>query len=560
MFRSTSPAYSIDPILARKVWGLIFGRLSLILLIVLAGWWWVYSGPQLSLSSIQNELGLLFLVSIALTVVYVFWLKFSRTLLWHVRAQFLIDAILITWLVWETGDLISPYITLYIILISLAGFFLGKTDALVIAGACTVCFTALPILTTQSLVSSLTGEVAPSRVVQTIAFNDAAFLLVGLLAARLADRRKIGEDLKQAEANFANLSVLHERILASINSGLITTDLQGRIYAFNRAAEKITGLRTENVIGQSVFSLFGDEIRPPIEMCLEGAQTVEFSPPNFEAGVRMTANGIGSETPVTVSCTVLPLVGGSGGVTGLIIAFQDTTELRLMEETLRRSDRLAAVGRMAAGLAHEIRNPLGSMSSALQFLSEKSKSDNDETALMGVVLRESDRLNSIITDFLAYAQPGSRDLTVQGSSQMDVGEAVKDCIALLRHDPGVLESHVFDFVLPKNKVMIQAEETQIKQIFWNLFQNSIHAMPAGGRLTVKLSQPSLNQVRIVVSDTGCGIDAENIARIFEPFHSGANGTGLGLSIVHRIVTGRGGRIDVQSTVGNGTRITIDLPK
>ena len=560
MFNQKSPAYLYDPALAAKVWWLIIGRLTLIFLIVLGGWWWGQSSSGNSLAGFSLRPSLFLLAAVVLTTFYVLWLRFGRTLLWHIRTQFLIDTLLITWLVWETGDFISPYVTLYIMLISLAGFFLGKTDAILVAGVCSVCFTALPLVTTEILTYSLTGDVVPSRTVQAIAFNDAAFLIVGLLAARIAERRKIGDELKRVESNFSNLSVLHERILASINSGLITTDLQGKIYAFNHAAREITGIDAKDAIGQSVFSVFGDEIRPPIELCLSGTQTVEFSPPNFEVGVRSSLGAMRTERKVTIACTVLPLVGGSHGRTGLIIAFHDTTDLRLMEENLRRSDRLAAIGRLAAGLAHEIRNPLGSMSSALQFMSAKAKPDDGDAALMAVVLRESDRLNRIITDFLTYARPQPRETADRKFAQINVGEAIGDCLALMRHDPAVHENHDFDFDLPANQVIIRADETQIKQIFWNLFLNATQSMPDGGQLSVDLLEPNPKEVRVVVSDTGCGIRPENIERIFEPFQSGSNGTGLGLPIVHRIVTEAGGRIDVKSEPGIGTRVTVDLPK
>jgi two-component system sensor histidine kinase PilS (NtrC family) len=560
MFHQRSPAFLYDPALAAKVWWLIGGRLALTILIVVGGWWWGQSSFGARSADSISTPGVFLAVVAVLSVFYAILLQFARTLLWQIRTQYFFDTLLITWLVWETGDFISPYITLYIILISLAGFFLGKTDAIVVSAVCAVCFTALPLVTGDILTYSVTGEVVPSRTLQTIAFHDAAFLLVGLLAARIADRRKIGDELKRAESNFSNLSVLHERILGSINSGLITTDLQGKIYAFNNAAREITGINAKDAIGQSIFSVFGDEIRRPVELCLSGTQTVEFSPPNFEINVRPSRIRSQSGRPITIACTVLPLVGGSQGITGLIIAFHDTTELRSIEEKLRRSDRLAAVGRLAAGLAHEIRNPLGAMSSALQFMAAKARPDDPDAALMGVVLHESDRLNTIITDFLAYARPQSRGDSERRAEQIDVSEAIAHCLALLRHDPSVSETHEFEFEPPAEPVKVQADDAQLKQVLWNLFRNSIQAMPEGGVLSIDLLQPAGGEIRVVVTDTGCGIQKENIDRIFEPFQSGSHGTGLGLSIVHRIVTEAGGRIDVQSEPGSGTTVTVDLVK
>jgi two-component system sensor histidine kinase PilS (NtrC family) len=267
----------------------------------------------------------------------------------------------------------------------------------------------------------------------------------------------------------------------------------------------------------------------------------------------------GSRRHVTVACSVSPLFGRHGRFSGLIITFQDVTQIRQLEETLRRSDRLAAVGRMAAGLAHEIRNPLGSMSSALQFMQERSLPSPEEASLMNVVLRESDRLNGIITNFLAYARPSASGFSRE-ISHMDVGEALRDCFSLLRHSPEVRDVHIFDYEMPKTPVKLKANETEIKQVFWNLLQNSIQAMPNGGQLCVRLNNHTKKFVRIEFQDTGCGIGPETKKHLFEPFAIGARGTGLGLSIVHKIVTDHGGRIDVQSAAKKGTRITVDLPR
>lgn len=547
-----------EPILANRVLKLIVARLIIVILIVLSGWWLGPGGSEVSLNIAPQGVKLFLSVTVALTVAYFFWLRFGRALLLQVRVQFILDTILITWIVWETGDLISPYITLYTILIGLAGFFLGKADALGVAVASALCFTALPFAINPSLMNSFYGDVAPSRAVQTIAFNDVAFLLVGLLAGRLAERRKVGDELKQAEANFANLNVLHERILESINSGIITTNLDGKIYSFNRAAEEITGIKPYHTLAKNIFSIFSDDIRQPIELCLKGGALDEPSFTRFEAKLRPSANG-NEPREVIVSCTVQPLVSAAGAITGLIFVFEDMTKLHAMEEAVRRSDRLAAVGRLAAGLAHEIRNPLGSMSSALQFLSAKDSQD-DDAELMDVVLRESERLNTIITDFLAYARPAADDGATPTRAQVNVGDAIADCLALFRHDPAVNDKHTFNFEPPVEPVVVQADATLIKQIIWNLARNSIKSMPEGGRLSVALTVPYPARARIVVSDTGHGIEPENIDKIFEPFHSGGGGTGLGLSIVHRIVTEHGGRIDVKSEAGKGTAVTIDLPK
>jgi two-component system sensor histidine kinase PilS (NtrC family) len=237
------------------------------------------------------------------------------------------------------------------------------------------------------------------------------------------------------------------------------------------------------------------------------------------------------------------------------MTFQDVTEVRSLEEEVRRSDRLAAVGRMAAGLAHEIRNPLGSISSALQFLQERSEAPVEDVKLMDVVLRESDRMNSIITNFLAFARPAANGKG-EHRDEIDFGAALKDCLALVKHSPEVTNKHEFKLELPDRPAKILADETQLKQVCWNLARNAIEAMPDGGTLTVRATNAPGNRVLVEFADSGIGMDDEMLDRVFEPFTSGSGGTGLGLSIVYKIVNDHGGTIDIQSAPGEGTRVTM----
>lgn len=559
MFKLEKKSFSDDAVLTEKIQWLIFGRLALIFLLFIAGWWWTSSYLQIPDNFFPDGLFFLFLFSIGLTIFYLFLLHFNQYFRWQIRFQFLTDIFLITWIVWQTGDIISPYVTLYIILISAVGFFFGRTGTLFIAILCAACFTLLSVLSAKSYIHSFAGEVPPSRFLQIIAFNNVALLIVGLLAARLSERRRLSEQLRETVADFADLNILHERIVESIKSGLITTDLDGKIYAFNHAAEDISGLKAAEAIGQSIFSVFGEAIRTPIDVCFGSVQSDEFTTEHFETEISL-AHREKHNRQVTVACSITPLVGKTGKVTGLILTFQDISQIRAMEETLRRSDRLAAVGRMAAGLAHEIRNPLGSMSAALQFLQEKLPPETADASLMDVVLRESERLNHIITNFLTYARPSANIFSKENFSDTDVGEAIRDCLALLRLSPEVKATHLLEFEPPKKQIKIQGNETQIKQVFWNILRNSLQAMPSGGKLNVRLKEFPEKNVQIIFEDTGIGISPEYLEHLFEPFSNHANGTGLGLSIVHKIVRDHGGRIDVQSRENRGTKITVELPQ
>ena len=226
-----------------------------------------------------------------------------------------------------------------------------------------------------------------------------------------------------------------------------------------------------------------------------------------------------------------------------------------MEDSVRRKDRLAAVGRVAAGLAHEVRNPLGAMRGAIQVLESSTPKESQQSTLMEIILKESDRLNSIITDFLNYARPAASDFV-----ETDVAAAIRNTFTLLRHGPDVKPEHEFVDNSGNEPVFIAADEAQLKQIFWNLARNSIQAMPEGGTFTVDLEKLPNNRIRIVFSDTGRGMSQEQVEQLFEPFaNSTTGGTGLGLSIVYQIVKDHNGAINVRSIDGSGTTITIELP-
>jgi len=533
---------------------LIFGRLALIFLLLLASWWWTGSYLDQTGRPFPTSLFLFFLVSIALTGVYHIASYADRHYSLQRRVQFFIDVVLVTWIVWETGDVRSPYVSLYILLICLAGFLLGKSDTLAVTFASAVCFICLSILTGQAILYSISGDVPVSRSLQLVAFNTIAILFVGLMAARIAERKRIGDELDASRESFADLNILHERIVQSVDTGLITTDLDGRIYGFNRAAEDLSGRAESELVGKHILDVCGQEFRARFDVCLATVRDGKFSAEQFEAGLP-SADG----SSVMVLFSISPLLRRTGEVSGLIITFQDISRIRTLEASLRRSDRLAAVGRMAAGLAHEIRNPLGSLGSSLQFLRGRVPADSSEAALFDVVLRESERLNGIITNFLSYAKPPADALGNPVKTDTDIDAAVRDCLLLMKHDPKVNDSHQFTYDPPSRPVHSRVSETQVKQVMWNLLQNSINAMPDGGEISVKVNEAPGGRVQMHFQDNGPGFSDGNLDHLYEPFSVAATGTGLGLSIVHKIVNDHGGRIDVGSANGKGTKIVVELP-
>jgi two-component system sensor histidine kinase PilS (NtrC family) len=533
----------------QRIQMLIIGRLIVIFLLIVSSWVW-YSGQLvLSLDNFPRSLFLVFLISVGLTIVYFFLPRLSKRLAWQFWVQFTFDALLVTWLVARTGDLNSPYLTLYIVVIGISSIFLKPRATLAMAGVCVAMFSTLAVLVSAGIAESHGEPHPPAKFFQILSFNIVAFLVVGILAARLSDRRSSGDQLKETVRTLANLRALHERIVASIRSGLIVTDLDGTIYTFNAASAEITGQPAEEMRGSSIYSLFGD-IRESVELSLKSTDE-HGRPPRFETDLT-TPDGFA----VHIGYTVSQLYSEENEATGLIITFQDLTEIRSMEESIRRKDRLAAVGRVGAGLAHEIRKPLGAMRGAIQVLDSSTQKGSIQSDLMSIVLRESDRLNSIITNFLNYARPAVGNFT-----EVDLSEAVRDTLTLLKHSPDVSPWHTLDANLPHESIFISADTTQLKQVFWNLARNAIQAMPDGGTLRIKLEPHSNRRVRIIFEDTGRGMTPEQVEQLFEPFaKSTTGGTGLGLSIVYQIIRDHHGTISVSSSEGEGTTITILLPR
>ena len=261
----------------------------------------------------------------------------------------------------------------------------------------------------------------------------------------------------------------------------------------------------------------------------------------------------GHEIDIGLSATHLETPGGRAGY---LITFQDLTEIKKLENDARMQQRLAAVGEMAAGIAHEIRNPLASMSGSIQILRQELPLSAEQEQLMDIVLRESERLNTTIRSFLAYARPQKFSV-----ARFDLRRPVNDAALLLRNSSELHDGHTIDVDVPPHEIWYEADEGQIKQIVWNLATNGLRAMPEGGRLRLMASvDEAAGRVVLTVQDEGIGIPAEEIETLFQPFHGNfAKGSGLGLAIVHRTVTDYKGEIEIMSRKGSGTRVSVHLP-
>lgn len=492
----------------------------------------------------------------ATVVLSVFNLALLRTRLAHrtqAYIQFSLDICIVTWLVYRTGDVESPFLALYLVIIFAACALLGRTGVSLVGTLASVLYVSIGVLTMSGVLPRASGW-APyeghelSWTQFMFSLNLGAIFAVAILSSHLAGLiRRSETQLASATKDLADYRLFNDRIIESMRSGLVTTDLLGHIITYNRAAEEITGYRASDVRGKQIFTIFGD-IERQIEAGLESIRT-RTRLPRFDIGCK-TADG----RELHLGFSVAPLVDEAENSRGYVLTFQDLTEVMELEREVRRQERLAALGKMAAGLAHEIRNPLASMRGSVQVLASELSFSQDQSQLMQIVLRESDRLNRIVSDFLTYARPPKIERSV-----IELASLLSETIALLRNSPELRPDHLITEEYPDKSVLYQGDPNQMRQIFWNLARNAIQAMPQGGELSVTLEARHNRDVTIAFSDTGQGMSREQRERLFEPFNSSTGGTGLGMAIVYQLVRDHNGKILVESESGKGTRIAIKLP-
>lgn len=501
---------------------------------------------------------LLIALTFALTVMYTVTRSHAERHAWLIALQLGLDAATVSAFVFFTGGITSYFAALYVLPIIGGSTLLSRRGGIWLALLSALLYVGLvggQYLAAEGLVAPVwrgpSAVPMPAlRVAEyTVATNVFAFLAVALLSGSLAERlRTAGHRLEQASTAIADLKALNQYVIDSLTSGLATADRSGRLLTFNRAAEVITGHLAPTVVG-----------RPAVEVLQ--------LPADFGALLERDLGGVGSRradcayrtgdgTVKDIGLSAAHLLT-PGGKAGYLLTFQDVTEIRRIERDGRRKQRLAAVGEMAAGIAHEIRNPLASLCGSIQVLRQELTLDDEQAQLMDIVLRESERLNETIRSFLAYARPQR-----QVSTRFDVGRMLRDTAALLRNSPEVQEDHRIEVEVTPNDVWYEADENQLRQIVWNLATNGLRAMPRGGRLglVARLETASDGQLVLQVDDEGVGIASEDLDGIFQPFHGTFDrGSGLGLAIVHRIVSDHDGEVQVESTPGRGTSVRVRLP-
>jgi len=470
-----------------------------------------------------------------------------RRLLFFSYVQMTWEVIFATVFIYLTGVWDSLFGFLYILAIIISSLLLFRLGAFVSASACAVLFGAQIFGVKYGWIPPRFG-VSPEEIdllylLRNFFYYIFYFFASASLASYLTEQlRRTKKELSEVKLGFDRLEVLNEAIVRSIKSGLMVIDSQGKIGFVNRSAEKILGKRAEELTGKALFELFPDRVKDKLEEARKKGGRKKINYTNFH------------NQDLVLECSWQRLENPGDLPLGELLVISDVSELEKMEERLRTADRLATVGKLAAGIAHEIRNPLGAISGSVELLKQETSADETFSRLMGIVLNETERLNKLITDFLLYAWPKARDIQA-----IHLDRLFKNLVEMLI----VRANNVKLELKMEPDMIIYADPKLIEQIFWNLANNALEAMPEGGRLEIrggKEPREVKQGVWFSFSDTGIGISEENLRKIFEPFFTTKDkGTGLGLSMVWRIVEEIGGEIEVQSREGKGADFRIWLP-
>jgi two-component system sensor histidine kinase PilS (NtrC family) len=385
-----------------------------------------------------------------------------------------------------------------------------------------------------------------SYVFYKILMTMVACFLVALLSSSLAQQTlRTEKKLKAKQKDLEQLEAVSASIIHSIDSGLLTLNSEGIMSTFNRAAEEISGFSREEVIGRPLAIIFPDVV----EHVTSSDASLKKGPYRYEMEFKKKDGSIGY-----LGFSMSLLKEPDGKSIGNLLIFQDLTALKNMEDHVKRVEKLAAVGEMAAGIAHEMKNPLASMSGSIQLLKKGVDITPVANKLMDIVLRETDRLNALANDFLLFARPTSDNI-----APVELSSAVEDTLELFRKN-GIWQNRITVVQDLAPEVWTEMDSKHTHQIMWNLLLNAAEAIEGTGTIQVS-SKASEDMVQVTVKDDGCGMSNDTMTKIFDPFFTTkTHGTGLGLSVVYRLLESYNGRMDVQSQHGQGSTFTVYLKR
>ncbi len=492
-------------------------------------------------------------ILVAVSLIFLFSLLFIATESFFQKRQnyfnFLLiftDVILVTYLVYSTGGRASPLVFLYPLIIIFSSILVSKTSSYISASICAISYILVIFYQINSEFPNLNfTEIWKSTIfwsengVIASYFHLTGFFVIAMLGGYLSERiieakKRLGESEKSLE----RLQNIHENILESLTSGVITLNNKGNIITVNRS-----GLTILNI--QSFKDINGKNL----EDIINGITVNEL--------INKTRDHLYYTTPsgkkLILGFSASPLADNDGNKQGFTIVFQDLTEIKSLEERVNISEKLAVLGQLAAGLAHEFRNPLSAISGTIEILGAEKELDDVEQKLVLIANREIEKLNLLVEDFLLLSEPlDSRD-----STEVDIGFIIEDTV---KNFVSTVKRENLDITSDLEKgALVLSSSLRLKQALWNLLNNSMDAMPRGGKINI-ITKFDNGDVKIVFSDDGEGIKSENISKVFQPFFTTKEvGTGLGLAIVQKVVESYNGSVNLSSTLGEGTTFTILMP-
>jgi two-component system sensor histidine kinase PilS (NtrC family) len=495
-------------------------------------------------------------------------------------AQIVLDVLLMALVVFYTGASSSTLLLVFLLPTILAGAFLYLRGTLIAASLSVAFLLGLFYLDASGMLSAYNvgREIAPDLLgsgifqryyTQPVGLDDIGafdllirFLTVSLVlfaaaftSGYLAERVRftVGE-MGELTRRLDRIRLNTSDVLANLESGLVTVDKDGLIIFFNRAAREILGLDGPEPEGRNYEIALSGRLSPLARLIASALEGVR---PNRRNEIWIDDPDDG-RTPLGVTPSILH---GEQGIRGVVLVFQDITEAKLLEQKIRRQDRLAAIGELAAGIAHELRNPLASISGSAEVLNESMGVEGEDSQLLNLVVSESGRINQIVEEFLDYAR-----IQVVEPQPINIARVAHEVAALARNHPSCSEGRQIEVLLDVCPFVL-ADEGQLKQVLLNLVLNGLEAVESDGTVTMRRPEAGDSRprghglVEVWIQDDGPGVEPEEIEHIFEPFHTNKRGgTGLGLAVVQRIVESHEGQIAYLPSRDGRSTFRIYLPE
>lgn len=450
---------------------------------------------------------------------------------------FALDTVAVTFLIYFTGTGQSLFLFLYLVNLILGGLVFSKESGWLLAIWTSICFSSLLIMS---------PDVSGQSLYFSLVVNNVAFVAVTYLSGRLSDQVSfVGTRLQETQSDLLALQNLNELIVNNITTGLVVISRTGFVQYFNPKSSELLGVENFN---QVKLEDVWPELSWPWESLVEDeSKSFERRELRFsrEAGVTQIFEVVAAR-----------FRDSDGKLKGWLLLFDDRTDQKLLEETMRQQEKLAAVGQLAAGIAHEIRNPLASISGSIQLMLTNPANHNEEDLkLMRIVDKEIDRLNGLITEFLDYVRP-EKKVTIP----VNINNIIREVLESVKMNPK-LRKDIRQEATLKAHCDVLGHRDKLKQAFLNFVINAYQAMDKTENPLFEIETHDQGEwVVVIIRDNGCGIKKENVHRIFEPFHTTKpQGTGLGLAVTHKILQAHDARVFVESVEGQGTKFVVEFP-